>query len=458
MSTKDDGKAGKTGILKAIQITNMSTGTLSERLQGLPGTIYFERRDNGVIEAYLRYTPRGGSRRKRKIGTFSASGKGGLTLNQIRVEAGELAKLAKEHGDLEEYFALVAENTARAKKEAERLKAIADARSSFTDLFRDYISDRIADDVSPQQIKEFENVLRRDLIESFPHIMDMKAADVEPDHIEEILDKIWDRGSLRQCEKVRSFLHAAFNFGLKKEHKVGRKSKRRYHLKSNPVSSVTMDSQKNPRKRALSEAELKQLWNTIDKSKGVGPIVAAAFKFLIATGGQRIEQVMRQTWDSYDEKEGTFTIIDKKGRARPKVSRARVSIVPLTDRAVAILDFVRTQNLPDCNLPFTTNGETKIHSSTFSSALKKWFKTEHARIDGAIIPEFTPSDLRRSMTQVMQRACIANEGSDLLQSHGIDGVVAKHYRNNPHAALPKNRQTMAFLEIELSRILDSNER
>lgn len=450
MTINIDRKGAKASFLKDIQIKNMSTGTLSEKLQGLPGTIYFERRENGSVEAYLRYTPNGGLRRKRKIGAFRLTDRGGgLSLAEIRVRARELGEIARDHGDIEEYFAIRAEDAARAKRDAERLQVAESSRSSFSELFTDYIEDRTGI-VMPAQIRDFENYLKGDLIKPFPEIMDMKARDIEPTHIQEILNRIWNRGSERQTEKIRSALHAAFAFGLKCEYAVGKKSDKTYGLKSNPVASVPVSRTKSAKDRVLSDDELRLFWQTIGITAGVGPVVASAMKFVIATGGQRISQLVRQDWSSYDSVEKTFSILDRKGRN----SKARVAIIPLTDRAISILENVKAHNSPDCKLPFTTNGKTKIDSSTFVSAVNKWFDSDHSTVDGKKLSKFTPGDLRRTLTQFMQKECIDDESSDLLQNHGLSGVVARHYRNNPEAAIPRNRKTIAALEIALSRVLD----
>ncbi|MFF7065588.1 tyrosine-type recombinase/integrase [Pseudomonas sp. NPDC008258] len=428
----------------------MSTGTLSEKVQGLPGTLYLERRENGTIEGYFRYTAPGGSRRKRKIGTYRLTdGGGGMTLVQMRDKAKELAQVAEDHGDIEEFYAAEAEQAARAKSDAERLQAIESSMGTFTELFKDFIESRKGK-VQPKQIDTFENYLKGDLIKPFPEIMSMKAKEIQPKHIQTIINKVYHRGAKRQAEKIRSALNSAFVYELQNEYAVGKTSEKSYGLISNPVQAVPVPSAKNPGDRALTEAELKQFWSSIDEVPGVGKVIAAAIKFAIATGGQRIGQIVRQEWDSYNREAKTFTIIDRKGRN----SKVRVAILPLTDRAIGLLDEVRGCNESGCLWPFSSEGKTIIHDSTFSHVTSKWFKTDHAYIDGERIPKFTPRDLRRTISQIMERACIDNESSDLLQNHGLTGVVAEHYRNNPEAAIPRNRLTIERFEQELARILD----
>lgn len=43
--------------------------------------------------------------------------------------------------------------------------------------------------------------------------------------------------------------------------------------------------------------------------------------------------------------------------------------------------------------------------------------------------------------------------SHLLQAHGQTGVVSKHYRNNPEAALPEKRRAVELFDRALAKAL-----
>ncbi|GAB3376303.1 site-specific integrase [Azotobacter armeniacus] len=66
---------------------------------------------------------------------------------------------------------------------------------------------------------------------------------------------------------------------------------------------------------------------------------------------------------------------------------------------------------------------------------------------------FSPRDLRRTCAQLMQRHGVSNDLSDLLQAHGQTGVVGKHYRNNPEAALPEKRRAIELFDKALAMVL-----
>lgn len=446
--------------LKALKPGEKVTDPLPGRGSG---SILFKCRDSGVIEGY--YRRRGsGDDQLIKLGIFKKAPKNpGLSLSELREQAAEYAKIATEHGDIKAYLARC--NLEKAEQEAERqrqrneLQRLAEleaSKGSLSELFQDYIEDRKRDGRSEAQIKEFKRVLLNELegVKVGPdgapvNVMAMKAKDVRPDHVKLLLRPIWERGATRQAGKVRSFLVAAFNFGLRAEHHIDRSSQKSYGLEINPADPVVVPNTSKPGERALNDAELKQLWETITQVKSIGPIMARAFRFAIATAGQRPGQFIREPWASYNLKNRYVKIIDSKGRGGIE----RLHYVPLTDTALQILKEVRAMQPEGALYPWSVDGKTPIHSASLSHAIKDWLGSPHARLGSKKIKKFTPRDLRRTCTQFMQRNGIKDPDSDLLQSHGQTGVVAKHYRNNPEAKLPEMRRTMAAFNKALGKML-----
>jgi len=278
----------------------------------------------------------------------------------------------------------------------------------------------------------------------------MKARDIRPDHILAILNPIWDRDAKVQADRMRSFLSAAFSHGLRAENAVGRSSAKSYNLESNPAVVVAVEKVSVPATRALSDAELKKFWGTVETTEGIGPVMALLFKFVIATGGQRILNICQTTWDDYDLEAGTVRLIHRKGRGGQTMSRPH--LVPLTERAVAILE--RVKDINGCHpWPWTTTGKQHIVVSSPRHAIADWLKSEHAVIEGKQTPSFSPRDLRRTCAQLMQRHGISDQLSDLLQAHGQTGVANLHYRNNPEAALPEKRRAIELFERALAKVL-----
>ncbi|WP_210386407.1 tyrosine-type recombinase/integrase [Methylobacterium soli] len=401
-----------------------------------------ERRETGAVEVYFAWRS-GGPQKRVKLGVLFDIAPDGSERGIAfwRGEAGRVSAEVREHGGVKER----AQHQVQLARAAERLAAEEAARGTFRHLFEDYIDNRRGK-ARDDQIAEFGRILKVDL-GKFPAILDLPAKDVRPHHIRQVLEPIWARNAQRQAAKVRSFLRAAFAYGLAAEFSLGRRSGKAFGLEQNPVDSVTVPGTSNPGTRSLSEAELSHFWLTIEGANGVGPIVAKLLKFVIATGGQRIEQVMREPWESFDEKARTMRLIDAKGRGGIR----RTHLVPLSDRAIEILKEVREIN-GSHQWPWTTTGRQTISVTTPVHSIDKWYEAKGA-VAGAQIERFTPRDLRRTCSQIMQRAGVDDLASDLLQSHGVGGVVTKHYRNDPAGYLPAKRSALDAFEVKLAQIL-----
>ncbi|EPK5821780.1 integrase family protein [Pseudomonas aeruginosa] len=456
--------------LKALKPGETATDPLPGRSSG---ALLFKCRASGAVEAYYRRRDNGLDQLI-KLGVYKKTPKSpGLSLAELREQAAGYSRIAAEHGDIKAYLAkCAAEEEAqraelqRERQEQQRLAEIEAAKGTLSELFREYIEDRRRNGVSAQQLDEFERVLRNDLEgekvvsvgddgqEQRLNVMSMKARDVRPDHVYLLIKPIWQRGAQRQARKVRSFLVAAFNFGLKAEHDIERSSNKSYGLQMNPADPVTVRDTSKPGERALTDQELKQFWQTITQvGTAVGPIVARVFHFAFATAGQRPLQFIREPWSSYNLKEKYVKVIDSKGRG----GKPRAHWVPLSDRALQILGEVRALQPKGALYPWSTDGKRPIHSSSVSHAVAEWLETEHAQLGGHPVPKFTPKDIRRTCTQFMQRHGIKDFDSDVLQSHGQTGVVAKHYRNNPEAKLPDMRLTMVAFDAALGCLLDGED-
>ncbi len=444
--TKDDKR------ITDLQVRNLK-GKLSEpadkdQKRGF-GTLLFERRPSGIVEAYYRQRVDGADVAL-KIGVYKASARAaGLTVSQIRDKANAYAAIAAEHGNVKAYVEEQEAAAAAERAERQRLAEIEASHGTFGELFLDYIESRRGK-ATASVVRELERLYQTNMLGPHPSIMAMKARAVRSDHILDILNPIWERGAKVQVERMRSFLSAAFNHGLRAENAVGRANAKSYNLESNPATVVAVEKVSSPATRALSDAELRQLWETIEGAEGVGPVMALLFKFVIATGGQRILNVCQTTWDDYDLEAGTVRLIHRKGRGGQAMSRPH--LVPLSPRAIAILERVREIN--GCHpWPWTTTGKQHIVVSSPRHAIADWLQSDLAIIEGERVPSFSPRDLRRTCAQLMQRHGVSDQLSDLLQAHGQTGVANLHYRNNPEAALPEKQRAIELFERALSKVL-----
>lgn len=436
--------------LKSLRIGDTVTDSLPGRGKG---AIIFERKTSGVIAASYRYAIKG-TRKRINLGTYKEKPKDlGFTLTEIREKAVEMAMLALEHGDLTKHKTEV-ENHARLKAiDAERNAAIEAARGTLDDLLLDYIDDRTGK-LDPRTIEEMKRV-RGKLNAQNGELLCLHASEIKPTHIKELLSPVHKRGSKVMAERMRRQISASFNYGMRAENVVGRNSNKTYAIEMNPAAVVTVEHIEKKGTRALSEIELKQFWDTLEKTDRVGPVLASLFKFVIATAGQRFSSVIEAEWHAYDRAEGVAHLHHSKGRSGR--SQQKPHPVPLTPRALDILESIYRLNGERIR-PWTNRIDGRpITLSSLKNAMNRWFDSEHAYVNGKRIPQFTARDLRRTCTQLMAKYGIDGRLSDELQAHGTGGIVADHYRNNPMITLPRRRAAMANFDRILDEVLGRDE-
>jgi integrase len=343
-------------------------------------------------------------------------------------------------------------------------------RGSFGDLLREYIGFREEGTekraaATARQIAEWRRIVAQ-LEREAPPLLAMKARDIEPPHIVGVLRPIFHRGTDRpktgrgsagrrstsgaqgSADKVHTFLRAAFAYGLSSEHSVARKAATVYGLLHNPVAPIPREAKSTPGTRVLSPPELRQFYLTIDQAPKVGPVLAELLRFTIASAGQRTHQLSREPWTSYDTAVGVVTLIDRKGRG----GAPRAHLVPMSKRMKDIL--ARVQKLGrGFDHPWATNVRGPVDIASPAGAVRYWLESEFAVVDGKRVPPFTPRDLRRTCTQMMQAAGVPDALADRLQSHGVAGITDVHYRNNPELYLPEKRQALQKFEAALARAL-----
>lgn len=382
-----------------------------------------------------------------------------LTLKEAREEAARMMTMVAE-----------GRSPAKEKALAKHVQRADAERGSFGDLLRDYIAHRAEGTekraaAGDRQLKEWRRILAN-LEAEAPAILDMKARDVEPAHVVALLRPIFHHGTARPktgrgsggrrsvdgaqgaADKVQTFLRAAFAYGLAAENSVARKSARTFGLIHNPAAPIPREAKSTAGTRALSAAELRQFWWSIDQVPKVGPVMAGLLRFTIASGGQRTHQLAREPWPSYDTQNHVVSLVDRKGRGGMK----RVHLVPMTSRMVGILKAVHLHSGQN-TWPWSTSVRAPIDIASPASAVRYFLKSEHAFIDGVKIPDFTPRDLRRTCTQLMQAAGVPDIEADRLQSHGVAGVTGTHYRNNPELYLPEKRRALDKFDEVLGKIL-----
>lgn len=430
-----------------LQAKNLQPGrTLSERIGSRgEGAMELVARKN-TVTGFYRYTDPNGKRQRLKLGALTS-------VNTLREMRAKCREHARQLGDTPDLKGWREDEEARKRAEREtrrRAEAVEAAQGTLQELLRDYVADLEAKGrVSAGEVaKTFKRLVYGS------EVAQMKARDIGPEEIKSIIAPLSKAGSKVHRNRVRSYLHAAFRFGLRSEHDETRESGRTFGLTANPVATIPpLSGVEREGTRYLGDADLRRFYNDLHHAPKTHVVIVALFRFLIAIGGQRPEQVLAAGWDAYDLKARTIRIIDRKGRdARP-----RAHLVPLSDRALEQLDIVRAINCPDGEdakaYPFVARGNKPVSTESLKNVIKRFRESEH----GADIPHFSSRDLRRTAKQIMTRAGIRRDLRNLLQNHGQTGVDAKHYANDPAAHLPEKRQAMVAYNAALTRVLAGEE-
>lgn len=256
------------------------------------------------------------------------------------------------------------------------------------------------------------------IIEPFPELAKRPAVLITPAQIRDIIASMIDDGITTTCNRIRSRLHAAFQMGLEQEYNPRSylTSKVRFGLQSNPVASIPVQQDwEKPGDRALSIEELATLWRLLPEKLSL--VTAVLIKFLIASGGQRPEQLLASDRQLYHK---DHLII----RSRKGVEGERsLHVVPYNG---IMRDCLHTMNEVDIDGPFPFPGKQDgkpLNVQSLSRAVTKLYGRHTDKFHGP----FTLRDLRRTCKTLMGIAGIEKQLRDRIQGHAFSDVSSKHY-------------------------------
>lgn len=451
------------GRLTDLYLRNLK-GKASEPVGGRgDGTLLFKRRAAGTVESYYRYRD-GNKETLIKIGTFKTTRDGhGYKLADCRDKAQELSRIRRECGcDLKEYLDVQSLKQEQALLEEKRKQEAVASRGTFIDLIEAYLEDQQR--MGRKSVKQSRQALERNVIKAYPQIAAKKAWDVTPDDIVTILAAIHNRGSEVESVRVRGILSGCFSYGLKGDYDPTRQGEKRFHIQHNPVAATKKNTEAiKVGERVLGHQEVKQLWDRVNEVNRVGFVMGRFIRFMLATGGQRPEQLARAKWEDFDFQRSCVTLTDRKGRT----GTVKIHVVPLSKRALDILEEVRELSgsypWPFCTGVKSRKAETKgelvpISAESLKTAFRRYndLLISEAEKQGIKAPEwFTARDIRRTVKNLLIDAGVNREQRNLLQSHAQTGVDVKHYDRHEH--LPEKRESIRRYDAFLEKILNGEE-
>jgi len=252
-----------------------------------------------------------------------------------------------------------------------------------------------------------------------------KAEDITRRDAVLLLEGIIDRGSPAMSNQVLKITRKVFNFGIERD-----------ILQHTPFTGIKALAPNNSRERALSEAELHTLWDSLDKA-AMSDEIRRALKLILVTA-QRPGEVAGMHTSEIDDRWWTIP------SARAK--NGRTHRVYLTDLALELIGPIEVTN------PET--GETKPKGYIFPCPHKAKEKPIEAHAlavatrrnlafpvtdskgkplydkDGNPatknllgIDHFTPHDLRRTAATFMAQSGEMDEVIDAVLNHAKQGVI-----------------------------------
>lgn len=253
--------------------------------------------------------------------------------------------------------------------------------------------------------RETKRILDRDVVPKWGRrpISEMRDRDVI-----ELLDQIGQYAPI-QSNRTLTALRLLFNWCVDKR------------LLDTPPTQGVRPTPETARDRTLSDAELVAV---VKAARADTYPFRPCVELLILTA-QRRNEVAHMRWSEVDRERGVWTI----PAARSKNGLAHQ--VQLSKQALAILDSL--PRFPDCDLVFTTTGETSI--SGFSKLKVRLDKRSK-------VSDWILHDLRRTATTGMARMGIPPHVADKVLNHKsgtISGVAAVY---NQFGYEPERRQAL----------------
>ncbi|MCX7122709.1 MAG: integrase arm-type DNA-binding domain-containing protein [Gammaproteobacteria bacterium] len=276
----------------------------------------------------------------------------------------------------------------------------------------------------------------------------MKAKEVKPQNIRLILHKIIERGSLIQANRVRSYLSAAFRYGI--EHDFDPKNLNHeimFGLEANPVRDVPKPQKaEKPGERDLTMDEIKAFWLGFTGHHSLQ--TEMALKLILTTGGQRVQEVLWATWNEFDLDNKTWEIPSS------RTKNGRVHLLPLNEMSLGLLETLKKET---GNQPYLfpkapgykdrKNDLPYMPVTSLSRAIYRFCFAEEPLSDEGKKPKlierfkkFTPRDLRRTCKTRMGEMGISKEIRDRIHNHALTDVSSKHYDRYDY--LPEKRKAL----------------
>jgi integrase len=374
---------------------------------------------SGAKSYFLSFTsPEDGKRKQVALGRFPD-----MSLREARLKASEVRRQVDQGND--PAFERRADIEARmAKREL----------GTLGDLLELYASDLEQD--GKRTAKEVRRITNQDIPAA---LLSRPAHLISRDDILDILTPIAQRGALVHLDNVRAYLRAAFELGLHAQSMTRWRGRTKdFQVTYNPVATVRKSVTRKPvGMRALSEEEVRQLWQT----GRLSPQMLLALKLILATG-QRVEEVLHARWEEFNSDFTLWTIPGERRKTRNKT--AEPHLVPLTELHRGLLAEARSLSGDAKHLFPAKNRSEPLRYDSLNHAVRRF-------IEASGMISFSPRDLRRTFKTLGGSFGISLEMRNRLQGHALTDVGSVHYDRYDY--LSQKREAMASFIDQFEALL-----
>ena len=298
----------------------------------------------------------------------------------------------------------------------DRIQQLYRSQGSFEDLVRGYINKMKLD--NKRTWADVMKHLERECYSVIPR--KTKAKDVIPLQIKSILAGINQRGAVVHSNRIRSYLMAAFNYGLKADtDPMNTSIGVMFGLESNPVMAIPKQaSAEKVGNTWLNWDELHFVMNHFSEATNVGPLMQHLIRLCVHMGGQRPFEIIASQWNAIDWQQKTMLIVADVSKNK------KDHLVPLTDSALeelaAVKQLIRYSDSPYI-FPLTTDGKRPVRTDSLARSIM-YFRAYNPNFK-----VFSARDLRRTCKTLMGEIGISKEIRDRIQNHALNDVSSKHY-------------------------------
>jgi integrase len=290
-----------------------------------------------------------------------------------------------------------------------------------------------------------EQILNREVVSTWGQ---HKAADITKRDVNQLLEKIVDRGAPIMANNTFAVIRKMYNWAIEQD-----------ILQYTPCIGVKPPAPKVSRERVLSETEIKTLWTNLDRTDlNISTDSRRALKMILVTAqrpgeviGMHSSEIDDQWWTIPAEraKNGkmhrvylTATALELIGDATGKdyifPTPHKDTDKPIGDTALAV---AVGRNLA---IPLTDSKGKSLYDSDGKPATENRLGIDH----------FTPHDLRRSAATFMAGMGFMDEIIDAVLNHVKKGIIRTY---NRHDYDKEKQQALEAWERKLNSIIASSE-